>query len=320
MIDGCERLVKAIEAYIEKADDDLSDDLTAEGYLEGEETVKVAGEIEDEVADALVDETKLFTDAAEKADSLDEFESEIWPRVKAEDALAKTVRKIFEKRFKEFIPALADAYIKSTDAQLTVEQISKATTGWIERWSEDLGEIMKLNSHTELEAILKDGLKNGDSIATFTRKLMESGIRDEYRRARMTSITEVLGAHSVAQQEAFMQSPAVEGKMWRHTGSYRNTPRKNHEDMDGTVTDKNTPYTLTGADGETYYPMYPRDTILPAKERINCHCVSEPVVDEKILGMTLEERQRLQAEAIEAMDDEWEKQLDAENRAKAGIE
>jgi hypothetical protein len=34
----------------------------------------------------------------------------------------------------------------------------------------------------------------------------------------------------------------------------------------------------------------------------------------------LEERQRLQQEAIDAMDDEWEKELDAQNKAKAGID
>ena len=58
----------------------------------------------------------------------------------------------------------------------------------------------------------------------------------------------------------------------------------------------------------------------PPEESINCHCISQPVVSEETLGLPLEERQRLQQEAIDAMDDEWEKELDAQNKAKAGID
>lgn len=117
-----------------------------------------------------------------------------------------------------------------------------------------------------------------------------------------------------------MQSPAVQEKMWRHTGSYRNEPRKNHVDMDGQRVPVSEPFTLDGIKGGTYYPMYPRDTNLPPEESINCHCICQPVVSEEILGLSLEERQKLQQEAIDNMDDEWEKELDAKNKAKAGIE
>ena len=43
-------------------------------------------------------------------------------------------------------------------------------------------------------------------------------------------------------------------------------------------------------------------------------------MSEEILGLPLEERQRLQQEAIDEMDDDWERELDAKNKAKAGIE
>ena len=66
--------------------------------------------------------------------------------------------------------------------------------------------------------------------------------------------------------------------------------------------------------------MYPRDIIHPQEERINCHCICQPVVSEDILGLSLEERQRLQQEAIDTMDDAWERELDARNKAKAGID
>ena len=117
-----------------------------------------------------------------------------------------------------------------------------------------------------------------------------------------------------------MQSPAVSEKMWKHTGEYRNEPRQNHVDMDGQRVPVEEPFELIGADGGTYECMYPRDPILPPEESINCHCISQPVVSEEILGLPLEERQRLQQEAIDEMDDEWERELDAKNKAKAGIE
>jgi hypothetical protein len=43
-------------------------------------------------------------------------------------------------------------------------------------------------------------------------------------------------------------------------------------------------------------------------------------VDEDVLGLPLEERERMQREALDSMDDDWEAELDARNRAKAGIE
>lgn len=97
-------------------------------------------------------------------------------------------------------------------------------------------------------------------------------------------------------------------------------PTENHQDMNGQRVPVNEPFVLTGIKGGTHYPMYPRDTNLPPEESINCHCICQPVVSEDILGLPLEERQRLQQEAIDAMDDDWEKELDKKNKAKAGIE
>lgn len=320
MCKRCEALIKAIDRYIEKADGDLADTLEAEGFAASRKTVKAAQQLEEEIADALIAETALFTSSAEQAIDLEDFAERVWPGVVLTDNLAEKLTTIFAERFEEMMPGLVEVYIKRTDRELTLKQISKVTTGWIERWSEDLGQIMKLDSCKAIEDILKKGLENGDSVASFTQAILNSGIRDEYYRARRVSLTETLRAHSVAQQEAFMQSPSVEGKLWRHTGSYRNDPRDNHMEFDGTIVGKAERFELPGADGETYFPLYPRDTILPPSESINCHCVAEPVVDENILGLSLEERETLQQQAIDAMDDEWEKELDAQNKAKAGIE
>lgn len=317
---NCKPLIKAIDTYIEKADNDLADALGAEGYAKPKKTLKYAQDIEDGVAEALLEETDYFVAEAEKAVDLETFAEDVWPKVKLNDALKGKLATVFTESLEKFMPEYVGYYLKQTDKDLKLAQVSKRTSAWVTSWSKDLGEIMKLNSHKEIERILEKGLKDGSSIAEFTRQILDSGIRDEYYKARRVAVTEVLRAHSVAQQEAFMQSPAVGEKMWKHTGEYRNEPRQNHVDMDGQRVPVDEPFELIGADGGTYECMYPRDITLPPEESINCHCICQPVVSEDILGLPLEERQRLQQEAIDEMDDEWEKELDAQNKAKAGIE
>ena len=316
----CGPLIKAIDAYIQKADDGLADALGAEGYIKPKKTLKYAQDIEDSVEEALLEETDYILAEAEKAVDLETFAADIWPGVKLNDAAKSKLATVFTERLSEFLPEYIGYYIAQTDRGLKLTQVSKRTLAWVKSWSKDLGEIMQLNSHKEIERILEKGLAEGQGMAEFTRAILDSGIRDEYYKARRVAVTEVLRAHSVAQQEAYMQSPAVSEKMWKHTGEYRNEPRQNHVDMDGQRVPVGEPFELIGADGGTYEPMYPRDTTLPPEESINCHCISQPVVSEEILGLPLEERQRLQQEAIDAMDDEWEKELDAQNKAKAGID
>ena len=317
---NCGKLLKAIDAYLQKADNDLEGELDAAGFADTGDTMDAIRSLEDEVAAALVEETELFTTATNEAVDLQTFADDIWPGVKLNDKLAKKLTGIFKDRLTEIMPGLVETYLQRTDKQLTLQQVSKLTTGWIEQWSEQLAEIMQLNSHTEIEKILETGLANGDSIAVFTQNILDSGIRDEYYKARRVAVTEVLTAHRAAQQEAYRQSPAVSEKAWKHTGEFRNEPRENHVAMDGTRVPVDEPFELEGADGVIYLPMYPGATNLPAKERINCHCICQPIVSEEILGLPLEERQRLQQEAIDSMDDEWERELDAQNRARAGIE
>lgn len=317
---NCGKLLKAIDAYIAKVDSGLQDELASAGFVDAGNTMDAIRALEDDVAAALVEETQTVTTAAGKAVDLQTFANEIWPGVQLDDQLAAQLTEIFKTRLVELMPGLIESYLKRTDNQLTISQVSKATTDWIGKWSAQLGDLMQLNSHSQIETILAEGLKNGSSIAEFTQAILDSGIRNEYYRARTVSVTEVLRAHNVAQQEAFMQSPAVAQKRWRHTGGHRITPRENHIAMDGQTVGKAERFTMQGLDGNTYFPMYPVDPVLPASESISCHCICEPVVDEQILGLSLEERQALQQQAIKEMDEDWEMELDAQNRARAGIE
>ena len=315
----CSSLIKAIDVYIKKADDNLSDELEAQGYIKSEKTIKYIQEIEDGVVEALLDETDEIIAEAEKAIDLETFAEDVWSKVKLDNTTKVKLIKVFKEKLNKFMPEFIGYYIAQTDKDLKLTQVSERTMAWVEGWSKELGEIMQLNSHKEIEHILEKGLKEGSSIAEFTHEILDSGIRNEYYKARRVAVTEVLTAHRAAQQEAFMQSPVVSEKMWKHTGEYRNEPRQNHVDMDGQRVPVNEPFELIGADGSIYNPMFPGDTILPPEERINCHCIEQPIVSEEILGLSLEERQRLQQQAIDEMDDDWEKELDARNRARSEI-
>jgi len=323
----CDRLTKAIDAYIRKADNNLSDQLGKEGYAKPKKTLQYAESIEDDVADILTEETDYFVREAKTSGSLEDFQKKL-PAVTAATPATAKLSKTFATQLKRFMPEYAAYYLKKTDKSLKLDRVSKRTTAWIESWSDDLADLMKTTSKAQLESLLKKEINNGGNISQFCVDLINSGMEKEgkgeywtsHYRARRVAVTEVLRAHSVAQQEAFMQSPAVEEKSWLHTGNYRNEPRQNHIDMSGQTVPKGQPFELIGEDGIVYHPMYPRDVSLPAGESINCHCIQQPVVSEDILGLPLEERQKLQQQAIDEMDHDWEAELDARNKAKAGIE
>lgn len=319
----CQLLIKAIDAYIAKVDNDLSEQLKKEGYADSKNTVKHIEELENKIAEVLREQSKDFEDLVESAEKkgidLEEFLKGSWQKFKTTNDIKEKLFPIFFNEFTEYVPVLADFYMKEMDSELIVEQISEKTTDWIAQWSYELSELMHLSSHEEIENILVKGLKNGKGIAETARNVLESGIRDEFYKARRVALTETLRAHSFAREESIQQCPAAEFKEWVHTGSYKSEPRPNHVRMSGQIVPKDKNFKLKGADGVSYLADFPRDSVLPAGEVINCHCIHRPIASEEILGLPLEERKRLQQQAIEEMGDEWKKELDERNKARAGI-
>ncbi|MGE6260879.1 phage minor head protein [Heyndrickxia sporothermodurans] len=195
------------------------------------------------------------------------------------------------------IEELCKQLMESIDKDVAFETLSSKSIKWIEDWSSKLAEIMKLNTHKAVEDLLKEGIKNGDSIQQIEMKMKDLPQFDR-TRARTTAITEILTASSRAQWESYMQSPAVTGKKWKHSGSKKNNPRQNHVDLDGTIVGVDEVFVIPGS-GESCY--YPRDPLLPPSERVNCHCALGPVVDEDIIGLSKEEKEKLRQEALEEL-------------------
>lgn len=323
MCSECQLLIKAIDAYITKADNDLADRLKEEGYADSKNTVKHIEELEEKIAEVLQEQSKDFEDLIESADKkgidLEEFLKGSWQEFKTTNDIREKLFPIFFNEFTEYVPVLANFYMKEMDSELIVEQISEKTTDWIAQWSYELSDLMHLSSHEEIENILVKGLKNGKGIVETARDVLESGIRDEFYKARRAALTETLRAHSFAREESIQQCPASEYKEWIHTGNYKIEPRPNHVRMNGQKVLISENFKLKGADGVTYLADFPKDPVLPAAEVINCHCIHRSITSEEILGLPLEERKKLQQQAIDEMGDEWKKELDARNKARAGI-
>lgn len=315
----CGDLIKAIDRYIAKADSDLEGQLEEAGFLNAKDSVREASDLEDELAEILSGQTEDIVEELGSAKDLRDAKKKIKRFFANDTETTELLTGVFEEYFENVIPALATEYISEIEPDLSVKTLRARTTDWISSWSEELSNLMNLSSENRMGELLQSALDNGDSVADFARKLMEEGIRNEGWTARRAALTEMLRAHNVANNEAIMQSPATDRKRWRHSGAYKIQPRPNHVEMDGQTVPKADPFTLIGADGVIYYPMFPIDCILPPGEAINCHCISQAIVDDDVLGMSLEEREKLQQEIIDNDDGEWEKELDERNKAKAGI-
>ena len=135
---NCRPLVGAIEAYIQKADDDLAAALAEEGYCDVKRTVKFIGQLENEVAEALLSERDYILAEAEKAADLRTFAEDIWPDVQLNDVLLLKLALIFKERFAEFVPDIAAVYLAELDKGLKIKQVSRRTTAWVEAWSREL--------------------------------------------------------------------------------------------------------------------------------------------------------------------------------------
>lgn len=198
------------------------------------------------------------------------------------------------KYFREIVEDIATRMMASIDSDIPYEDMTPRTTKIIEEWSEDLAEIMQLNTHKKIERVLTEALEEGKSIQTIELELDDLPEFNR-QRARTTAITEVVSASNVAMQEAYMQSPSVKGKRWKHSGvKNRRQPRPNHMLLDGVIVDVDEVFTIPGS-GETC--MHPGDSSLSASERIHCGCISGPVVDKRILGLSYEEKMEIREQA-----------------------
>lgn len=180
----CGPLIKAIDAYLAKAENDLYEQLTMEGYLKAKESLNTVDEIEEVVTKLLEDNADDLLKELADAIDLETFFKDNWPKFKNKSKLAQDLFDVFHTQFSTIMPTYVEAYVQKTDAELTVTELTKRTTDWISSWSSDLADIMKLDTETEIEAVLKKGLNDGKGINDVANLIADSGIRSPGYRAR----------------------------------------------------------------------------------------------------------------------------------------
>lgn len=310
-------LLEAIEQYIAKADNDLEDQLNEEGYVEAGVAVSHMGAIEDGVTAAVENNVDEVLARLQSASRVDDFIENVWPEISNSDEMEKALYDLFYQQFDELLRRFTKQWIISADAELgevVDDRITRPAEAFIKGWSQQLADIMHLNTKDGIEKILLDAQEQNQTIDEVAQAIADSGIRECGYRSRRVAVTEVLRVEEYAHQEARIQNPSCYKKEWVHTGAAH--PRENHVAINGQQVFTREPFTLTGRNGGTYYPMCPRDTSLPAEESINCHCTTKDVVDQEILGMSLEDRVALREKymnEVNAEYDAWEQKFNEEH-------
>ncbi|KIN37605.1 phage minor head protein [Bacillus subtilis] len=301
-----DKLLESLTAFIQKAEEDEREKLV-EVVPDFPGLSKIPGfveEYEKGIARLLRRQRKKFLEGLHgfiSKDSKETLEALLvffTQNLFAEDEFEEEFQELTEGFLQQTVEELAEVIMDSLDPDVPFEALSTRAADWIKGWSAKLAKIMKLNTHEAVENVLTDAIENGASIQDIELTLKDMPQFDR-ERARTTAITEVLAASSAAQHESYAQSPVVKKKKWRHSGGKKNNPRENHIDLDGTVTGVDEEFQIPGS-SETC--MFPRDPKLSAGERVHCHCVLSPVVDNEILGLSPEEKEEIRREALANME------------------
>lgn len=295
-----DKLLKSLNAFIQKAEEDKEDitDILPDDIPELNELPGLIEDFESMVAKLLRGQRKFFLDelkafiAKDDGETLEAMLNYFQSDLFAADEFAILFGVEVAEFLKNTTESLTKIIMESIDKDVAFEVLSKRTTEWITSWSEELAEIMELGTHSAIETQIVEAINAGESIAQVELRLKDLPEFDR-KRARATARTEVLTASSQANYESFKQSPAVVSKKWKHSGSKKSTPRATHVAMDGTVIPVDDYFLVDGEEG-----LYPRDPSFSAKNRVNCGCVLGPVVDEKIIGLSQEEKEAIRQEVL----------------------
>lgn len=287
----CKECIGLIDKIVKADDDNLKKELKKKGYADPQFTVDQIGILEEELSDILF---KYQDDVLGLMNDYDSMETLI-TGIKI-GSLTNELTPIFKEIFTSTLEKLVESYLQNVDKDLVFSQFCSGTTDWISKWSGDLAELIDISNQETLENIFNNALEAGDSVQDVARALEEAYLFSP-ARARRIALTEMLSAHSYARFDATMQNPIITKITWKHSGSKGINAREAHMALDGTTIVKGEHFDVNG-----HKALFPRDTNLPASERVNCHCTFNEEVDEEVIGLSKEEKQKLQEEAIKEAD------------------
>ena len=298
-------IIECINRIIEKDNDKLYDKLKKMGIAFAAMTVRQISLLEKRIATAMKKWHKSEKTSLLNSESLFSFLSSHTTESEADAELVQAVSQAVEETCSDVLQASADQYIRQTDAELSVTEISAPTAAAVSEASVQAGTSVLRHVTDEISNIIQEAINNGDSVDDAAKRIFDGRLRDEYYEARRVAQTEMMRTHAYAKYEALQQSPVVNAKRWRHTGANGAASRENHVNISGQTVPKDQPFTLTGRDGATYHPMLPHDTALPAAEAINCHCILEAVIDKDLKSLPPEQKAQMQRDNIRMLNENY---------------
>lgn len=298
-------IIECINRIIEKDNDKLYDKLKKMGIAFAAMTVRQISLLEKRIATAMKKWHKSEKTSLLNSESLFSFLSSHTTESEADAELVQAVSQAVEENCGDVLQASADQYIRQTDAELSVTEISAPTAAAVSEASVQAGTSVLRHVTDEISNIIQEAINNGDSVDDAAKRIFDDRLRDEYYEARRVAQTEMMRTHAYAKYEALQQSPVVNAKRWRHTGAKGAASRENHVNISGQTVPKDQPFTLTGRDGATYHPMLPHDTALPAAEAINCHCILEAVIDKDLKSLPPEQKAQMQRDNIRMLNENY---------------
>jgi len=298
-------IIECINRIIEKDNDKLYDKLKKMGIAFAAMTVRQISLLEKRIATAMKKWHKSEKTSLLNSESLFSFLSSHTTESEADAELVQAVSQAVEETCGDVLQASADQYIRQTDAELSVTEISAPTAAAVSEASVQAGTSVLRYVTDEISNIIQEAINNGDSVDDAAKRIFDGRLRDEYYEARRVAQTEMMRTHAYAKYEALQQSPVVNAKRWRHTGAKGAASRENHVNISGQTVPKDQPFTLTGRDGATYHPMLPHDTALPAAEAINCHCILEAVIDKDLKSLPPEQKAQMQRDNIRMLNENY---------------
>ena len=298
-------IIECINRIIEKDNDKLYDKLKKMGIAFAAMTVRQISLLEKRIATAMKKWHKSEKTSLLNSESLFSFLSSHTTESEADAELVQAVSQAVEETCGDVLQASADQYIRQTDAELSVTEISAPTAAAVSEASVQAGTSVLRHVTDEISNIIQEAMNNGDSVDDAAKRIFDGRLRDEYYEARRVAQTEMMRTHAYAKYEALQQSPVVNAKRWRHTGAKGAASRENHVNISGQTVPKDQPFTLTGRDGATYHPMLPHDTALPAAEAINCHCILEAVIDKDLKSLPPEQKAQMQRDNIRMLNENY---------------
>ena len=240
-------LLDAIDLYIAKADDDLENTLIEEGYVAAGVAVSHISDIEDGISAAIQNKVDEILVRIQNATDVNNFINDVWPDIVSADELERALHDIFNQQFDNLFHQFTKQWIISVDPELgeiVDNNITKPAEAFIKGWSQQLANIMQLNTKDGIEKRLLEAQKQNQTIDEVAQAIADSGIRECGYRSRRTAVTEVLRVEEYAHQEARIQNPLCYKKEWAHTGAAH--PRENHVAISGQQVFKRETFTLVG--------------------------------------------------------------------------